>query len=73
MTQRVERIASPPDMPRQIRGHVMTQNLQFVFNGNLFSREYFAFMQRLVDSAHSGGALRASRSGGARGADLARR
>ena len=60
-------------MPRQIRGHVMTQNLQFVFNGNLFSREYFAFMQRLVDSAHSGrGASRKSQRRGERG-DLARR
>ena len=67
-TQRVERIASPPDMPRQIRGHVMTQNLQFVFNGNLFSREYFVFMQRLVDSAHSGGgASRKSQRRGERG------
>ena len=56
-------------MPRQIRGHVMTQNLQFVFNGNLFSREYFAFMQRLMDSTPggAGGPARKSQRRGERG------
>lgn len=62
------KIAAPPDMPRQIRGHVMTQNLQFVFNGNLFSREYFDFMHRLVDSSPPlGGASRKSQRRGERG------
>ena len=62
-------ITPVPDMPRQIRGHVMTQNLQFVFNGNLFSREYFAFMQRLMDSTPggAGGPARKSQRRGERG------
>ena len=47
----------------------MTQNLQFVFNGNLFSREYFAFMQRLMDSTPggAGGPARKSQRRGERG------
>jgi hypothetical protein len=40
-----------PAMPRGIRYTVMTQNLQFAFNGHLLSRDYFEFVQRLVESA----------------------
>ena len=40
---------APPAMPRRVRGAVMTQNLQFVFDANLFNREYFDFTRRLVE------------------------
>jgi ubiquitin carboxyl-terminal hydrolase 9/24 len=50
-----------PAMPRQVRSEVMTQNLQFVFNGNLFSREYFDFIRQLVDSTLRGIARKAPR------------
>ena len=56
-----------PSMPRKIRGEVMTQNLQFVFNGNLFSREYFAFVQQLVESTLQRGNARKSQRRGALG------
>jgi hypothetical protein len=52
-----------PAMPQKVRSEVMTQNLQFVFNGNLFSREYFAFIQQLVDSTLQGIARKAQRRG----------
>ena len=51
----------PPAMPRRVRGAVMTQNLQFVFNGNLFNREYFDFVRRLVESTATPTAANPSR------------
>ena len=69
-----------PALPQTVRSEVMTQNLQFVFNGNLFSREYFAFIQRMVESTLVGIARKAQRRGvesgrsrgiGARGARAA--
>ena len=48
-------------MPRRVRGAVMTQNLQFVFDANLFNREYFDFTRRLVESTATTTAANPSR------------
>ena len=52
---------APPAMPRRVRGAVMTQNLQFVFDANLFNREYFDFTRRLVESTATTTAANPSR------------